>query len=261
MMLVSEKFISGFYLIVLALLLNAALFNSAQAQESAAATDDVQQLMRAAKNAQAEGQYDDAIRAYRQVVALSKDSPKNAAIAYFDAGLIYLRFKNYEAAVNAFQQSLALEPDSAEANNNLGEALAFQKKYAPAVAAFQKAVALDNTLLIAQFNMGLAYAQMGQLKYAEFIFKILIRDHPDYAPGYDGMAVMLAKSDRASDAIGLHEKAISLSPDNPIFYYNLGISYLVLGNTEKALEQQQKLLQLDPLAASKLATLIAKKQK
>ena len=109
--------------------------------------------------------------------------------------------------------------------------------------------------------MGLTYSKMGQPQYAEFVYKILIRDHADYAPGYDGMAVTLAKSGRAREAISFHEKAISLGPDSPVFYYNLGISYLVLGNAEKALEQKEKLLQLDPLAASRLATLIAKHQK
>ncbi|MEO7971584.1 MAG: tetratricopeptide repeat protein, partial [bacterium] len=63
------------------------------------------------------------------------------------------------------------------------------------------------------------------------------------------------------DAIPLHEKAISLSPDSPFFYYNLGVSYLFLGNTEKALEQKEKLLQLDPLAANRLAILIARQQR
>lgn len=234
---------------------------NATPQEQTGAANEVERLMSVAKTAQEDGHYDDAILAYRQVVALSKESPKNAALAYFNAGSIYLQFKKYDDAANAFQKSILLEPNSAEANNNLGEALASLKKYSQAVAAFQRAIALDRNLLVAQFNMGLTYSQMGQLKYAEFVYKILNRDHPDYAPGYDGMAVTLAKSGRAGEAIPLHEKAISLSPDNPFFYYNLGISYLVLGNTEKALEQQEKLRQLDSQAASRLASLIAKHQK
>jgi tetratricopeptide (TPR) repeat protein len=225
------------------------------------AANEVERLMSLAKTAQEEGHYDEAILAYRKVVALSKESPKNAALAYFNAGTVYLQFKKYTDAVNAFEHSILLDPNSAEAHNNLGEAHAYLKHYSQAVTAFQRAVALDHSLLIAQFNVGLAYSEMGQLKYAEFIYKILIRDHPDYAPGYDGMAVTLAKSGRAGEAIPFHEKAISLGPDSPAFYYNLGISYLVMGNTEKALEQKEKLLQLDPLAANRLAILIAKHQK
>lgn len=240
-----------------ALILLATMVISVSAQEQTSAIE-AERLMSVAKAAQEQGQYDDAIRAYRQVVVLSKASPKNAALAYYNAGVLYLRFKKYEDAVSAFQQSILHDPSSAEANNNLGEALGALKQYPAAVAAFQRAVALDSNLLIAQFNMGLTYNQMGQPGYAEFVYKVLIRDHPDYALGYDGMAVTLAKSGRARDAIPLHEKAISLSPESPFFYYNLGVSYLVLGNTEKALEQKEKLLQLDPLAANRLATLIAK---
>ena len=195
------------------------------------------------------------------MVALSKDSPKNAALAYFNAGILYLRFKKDEDAVNAFRQSLLLDPNSTEANNNLGEALVSLKQYPLAVAAFQRAVALDGNLLIAQFNMGLTYSQMGQLKYAEFIYKILIRDHPVQRLVTTAWAVTLSKSGRARDAIPLHEKAISLSPDSPFFYYNLGVSYLVLSNIEKALEQKEKLLQLDPPAANRLAILIVKHRK
>jgi tetratricopeptide (TPR) repeat protein len=246
---------------LLGLILVMTMFSSAFPQEPTDPANEVERLISIAKTAQEEGHYDDAIRAYRQVVALSKESPKNAALAYFNAGILYLQFKKYDDAVNAFQQSILLEPNSAEANNNLGMALGSLKQYSRAAAAFQRAIALDRNLLIAHFNVGLMYSQMGQLKYAEFVYKILIRDHPEYAAGYDGMAVILSKSGRAREAIPLHQKAISLDTDNPSFYYNLGISYLVLDNTGKALEQKEKLLQLDPLAANSLAILIAKHQK
>lgn len=197
---------------LLGLIFIATVITGVRAQERTDSANEIERLMSVAKAAQEEGHYDDAIRTYREVVALTKDSPKNAALDYFNAGILYLRFKKYEDAVNVFRQSLLLDPNSAEANNNLGEALVSLKQYPLAVAAFQRAVALDGNLLIAQFNMGLTYSQMGQLKYAEFIYKILIRDHPDYALGYDGMAVTLAKSGRAREAIPLHEKAISLEP-------------------------------------------------
>jgi tetratricopeptide (TPR) repeat protein len=239
-----------------------AFLPGANAQQQSDQNAEVQRLMSVAKSAEANGHYDDAILSYRQIVALSKEAaPQDAALAYFDAGLIYLKFKKYEEAVNAFRLSLKLDSNSAEANNNLGEALSYLKRYPEAVAAFQAAVALDRNLLIAQFNTGLTYTRMGQFNYAEFVFRILIRDHPDYAFGYDGLAVTLAKSGRAREAIAFHEKAIGLSPETPFFYYNLGISYLVLGNTEKAVEQKEKLQQLDPLSASKLSAFITQRQK
>src|SRR6266852_1014172 len=66
------------------------------AQEQTASANEVERLMSIAKAAQEEGHYDDANRAYRQVVALSKESPKNASLAYFNAGILYLQFKKYD---------------------------------------------------------------------------------------------------------------------------------------------------------------------
>jgi hypothetical protein len=42
--------------------------------------------------------------------------------------------------------------------------------------------------------------------------------------------------------------------------YNCVISYLMLGNTAKALEQQEKLKAIDPAVANRLASVIAKHQ-
>src|SRR5260221_672746 len=76
--------------------------------------------------------------------------------------------------------------------------------------------------------MGVTYDRLGQMKYAEFVYRILIRDHPDFALAYDAMAVTLSKSGRGREAIPLHQKAISLSPNDASFYYNFAVSYLVL---------------------------------
>jgi Flp pilus assembly protein TadD len=101
---------------------------------------------------------------------------------------------------------------------------------------------------------------LGQLKYAEFVYRILIRDHPDFALAYDSMAVTLSKSGRGREAIPLHQKAISLNPRDPSFYYNFAVSYMVLGEVKKAQEQQQKLRALDPAMAEHLGAVIARHQ-
>jgi len=66
------------------------------------------------------------------------------------------------------------------------------KQYRPALEAFQKAVALDQKYLKARYNVGVTYDRLRQFKYAEFIYRILIRDFPDFALGYDSLAVSLS---------------------------------------------------------------------
>jgi len=234
---------------------------SATAQTTADNTKEAQRLTRVAQVAQQQGRNDDAIKAYETIALVAKNSPQIAAAALLSAGNIYLTLGKFEQAITAFRSSIALDANSAEAQNNLGEALGELKQYPRALEAFQQAVALDNGFVKARYNMGVTYDRLGQLKYAEFVYRILIRDHPDFALAYDSMAVTLSKSGRAREAIPFHEKAISLNPNDPSFYYNFAVSYLILGDVKSARDQQQKLRGLDPAMADHLATVITKRQK
>jgi tetratricopeptide (TPR) repeat protein len=234
-------------------------FATAQAQSSNDAKE-AQRLARVAQVARQQGRLDDAIRAYQTIAIVAKSSPAIAANAHLNAGNIYMSLGKYEEAASAFRLALSLDASSAEAQNNLGEALGELKQFPRALEAFQRAVALDGRFLKARYNMGVSYDHMGQLKYAEFVYRILIRDFPDFVLAYDSLAVTLSKSGRAREAIALHERAISLDAKEPSFYYNLAVSYLVLGELKRAREQQQKLRNLDPAMAEHLAMVIAKHQ-
>jgi len=142
----------------------------------------------------------------------------------------------------------------------LGEALGELKQFPLAIDAFNKAVGLDPTLLKAKYNQAITYDRMKNFRYSEFVFRNLIKNNPSYALAYDGLAVTLSKAGRGKEAITLHEKAIALAPQEPSFYFNYAISNLMLGNTAKALELQEKLKALDPIIADRLASMIIKHQ-
>jgi len=236
-------------------------FVPAPAQTSGDAVKEAQRLTRVAQVAQQQGRYDDAIKAYQTIAVIAKSSPRIAASALLNAGNIYMSLGKFEPAAAAFRDSLALDANSAAAQNNLGEALGELKQYQRALEAFQRAVALDGGLVKARYNMGVTYDRLGQLKYAEFWYRILNRDHPDFPLAYDSLAVTLSKSGRGREAIPLHEKAISLNPKDASFYYNFAVSYMVLGEVKRAQEQQQKLRALDPAMAEHLGTVIARHQR
>lgn len=243
--------------LVLALLLAAA----AHAQSTSDPIKEAQRLTRVAQVAQQQRRYDDAIKAYQTITVVAASSPRVAAGASVAAGNIYMMQGRFAEAADAFRKAVALDAASAEALNNLGEALGELKQYQPALAAFQKAVSLDPSYLKARYNVGVTYDRLGQPKYAEFVYKILIRDYPQFALAYDSLAVALSKSGRAQEAVAFHQKAISLSSRDASFYYNFAVTYLILGEARKAQEQQQKLRALDPAMAEHLAAVIVKHQR
>ena len=238
-----------------------ALAGPAHAQAPNDTSAEVQRLVEVAQVAQQEGRYDDALRAYQAITVVAAGSPKIAALAHFSSGKVYMALRKFDAAAAAFQRSISLNSDAADSYNGLGESLGELKRFPQAIEAFQQAVARDASLLKARSNMGVTYARMGQPKYAEFVYRMLVRDHPEFAEAYDGLAVMLSKSGRAREAVQLYEKAISLSPGQPSYYYNCGLNYLILGYTAKAQEQEQKLRELTSPMADRLASLIAKQRK
>src|SRR5437016_10875999 len=207
---------------------------SATAQTTADNTKEAQRLTRVAQVAQQQGRNDDAIKAYETIALVAKNSPQIAAAALLGAGNIFMALGKFEQAITAFRRSLTLDANSAEAQNNLGEALGELKQYPRALEAFQQAVALDGAYVKARYNMGVTYDKLGQLKYAEFVYRILIRDHPDFPLAYDSLGVALSKSGRARESIPFHQKAISLNPKDPSFYFNSAISYLMLGDLKNA---------------------------
>jgi tetratricopeptide (TPR) repeat protein len=233
----------------------------ALAQSASDAVREAQRLTRIAQTAQQQGRLDDALKAYQTITVVAANSAPLAASAHNSAGNIFMMMGKFDAAAGAFRKSIALSPPSAEAVNNLGEALGELKQYRAALEAFQKAVALDQKYLKARYNMGVTYDRLGQIRYAEFIYRILIRDFPDFALAYDSLAVALSKSGRAREAVQYHERAISLAPRDPSFYFNYSVTYLMLGELKKAQEQQQKLRALDPAMAEHLAVMIAKRQR
>jgi len=237
------------------------LSTSAIAQTQPDAVREAQRLTRVAQVAQQQGRYDDSIKAYQTITVVAAGSPPVAASAHVAVGNIFMMMGRFEEAAAAYRKAVALDPTSAEAINNLGEALGEMKQFQPALQAFQKAVALDPKYLKARYNMGVTYDRLGQMKYAEFIYRILIRDFPDFALAYDSLAVSLSKSGRAREAVPFHEKAISLAPGDPSFYFNYSLTCLMLGDVKRAQEQQQKLRALDPAMAERLAIMIAKRQR
>ena len=81
-------------------------------------------------------------------------------------------------------KALELEPDYAEAHNNLGITLKSQSKLDAAVAAYRKAVELKPDYAEAHSNLGNALVQQGKLDEAVAAYDEAIALQPDYATAH-----------------------------------------------------------------------------
>ncbi len=87
------------------------------------------------------GDYDNAAAEMKRVIALN---PRNV-VAYYSLGMIYLQEKQPAKAQDIFAQLLKIDPNSADGNNGMADALADQHRNQEALAKYKRVVALDSS--------------------------------------------------------------------------------------------------------------------
>jgi tetratricopeptide (TPR) repeat protein len=94
---------------------------------------------------------------------------QNESQQHHKIGKDFSRHGDFLEAREAFEKSIALNPNNAYAYNNWGNALAAQKKYDEAIEQYQKAIDKDPNYVDAYFSWGIVLAD--QKKYEEAIKK------------------------------------------------------------------------------------------
>jgi uncharacterized protein (TIGR03032 family) len=99
-------------------------------------------------------------------VPSSPDTPPGApdpfALAY-NRGIALRDQDDFEGAITAFQEALAIKGDNADVWNDLANAFAAQNRLDEAIAHYERAVAIRPSFPVAHMNMGMILMRTGQL--------------------------------------------------------------------------------------------------
>jgi hypothetical protein len=148
----------------------------------------------------------------------SNTDVRRVAFDYYKIGRERFEAGDAKAAVQAYLQSIELEPNAAEVRLSLGQAYFELKKDREAVKAFKESVRLNPKSPEPQYGLGLAFFRMR----------------------------------RNSDAADAFKKATILSPGMAKAHYGLGMAYQELG-LQGALREEYRILKtLDPGLARQL---------
>jgi tetratricopeptide (TPR) repeat protein len=121
-----------------------------------------------------------------------RQSPAEAsADTEYNRGVRARVAKDWTAAVDAFQKAVGFRPDFADAWNELGYALRWQRRYPESIAAYDRALKLRPNFPEALEYLGEAYVQMGRLDDAR---RILDRLRPLDRKRADELAQDIAKA-------------------------------------------------------------------
>jgi tetratricopeptide (TPR) repeat protein len=193
----------------------------------------------------ANGRQDEAIQVSREVI---QHNPQDADARLLLGSLLVEKGDRIES-IAQLSEAVRLRPESADAQNALGEAYRTFGDAKAALAPFQKAVAIKPAFGVAQENLGAVMLETGDLagaaKHLDRAIQLLGRTDDAAGAHYLRAKVYQAHSDIHKAAAQL-EQAVSIRPDFPEAWSDLGDARRVLLDVAGSVAALQRAVQLKP---------------
>jgi tetratricopeptide (TPR) repeat protein len=229
---------------------------------------------------QAQGQTEEALEAYAQVVTLSTD-PSVAASAYRERGRILADVGRWLEASEELARAVELVADQGRyhldygwylyrAGASIGEARAelvkaaemmpsspwphlrlsnldFEEKdYTGALAHAQMGIRANPNQVWGWIWQSQALRHLARLAEAEESARHAVELVPNNAAAHEELGHVLKELDRLDEAIEAYQQAVALAPDNVWHRLSLASAYRVNGQTVEAIQEYQSVLELAP---------------
>ena len=188
------------------------------------------------------GQLDLAIVAFQQVLAIKPNTPE----AYSNMGVALKDQGKLDEAIESCNKAISIKPDNPDAYNNIGLALTEQGKVEEAMAAYNKALAIQPDYAKAYNNMGNALKRQGKLDEAIKAYSKALAIKPDYAEAYFNIGFVFEEQGKLEEAIAAYNKALATKPDYAEAYSNMGVALKDQGKLEVAIAAYNKALGIKP---------------
>ena len=188
------------------------------------------------------GIYADAETLWRATLARNPAS----WLAHNNLGLILLQKGRADDAMAHYQSALAANPDDMEAHNNLGNALLQQGQVEAALAHYQRALELAPNCAEPHYNLGKALLQQGRVDAAIAQYQKALELNPRNADASYNLGNALRQIGRVAEALVCYEKAVAARPDFTEAHSNLGNVLVQQGRVAEAIAHYQSALSTKP---------------
>ena len=183
--------------------------------------------------------------AFERALAIQPD----LAEASNDLGALLAQSGDLPGAIERFRAALSATPDYPDALNNLGYALLQTGRGPEARELYGQALKLQPDFPEALNNLGLIFGREGDFDRAEPYFRQALARRPGYGEAANNLALVLVNRGRPEDAVRLLEAFLEKNPESESTYLTLAKIHLGAGRPREALEVLERLLRRNPTHA------------
>jgi Flp pilus assembly protein TadD len=178
--------------------------------------------------------YKEATSEFQRAVGLSPQGQYATDASNYLANA-YLKLGKTEKAIDAYRQSMTIDPFNDEPHVTLGNLFYSLGRHEEAAKEYKAAVSIYPSAT-SYYSLGQAYLELEQYGLAEEQFNTVNRLAPAHGSGDFGIGLVRSREERFDDAINSFKTAISKKSDFYDAYAEMGYAYADLGEMDQAQE-------------------------
>ena len=151
-----------------------------------------------------------------------------------------------DIAEDLYNQILKIDPNHANAHNNLGVIYRNSGKTEKAKNCYEKAIEINSNYVDAHFNLGNVFKDLKELQKARGCYEKAIEINPNYANAYYNLGIVLTDLEELPKAKKCYEKVIEINPNYVDAHSNLGSVNSLLGEYQIAINCYEREIKINP---------------
>jgi tetratricopeptide (TPR) repeat protein len=187
-----------------------------------------------------QGQFQQAINAYNNSIALD---PSNSR-AHHGKGLAFAKLRKYPEAITAYEKAVDVDPTNFSAFAAMGKAYYDKKDYANAVKAYLSSVEVRPDRETNIYMLALSYSRNKDIKNAIKYYTMATQVKPEYFKAFNSLGVVYMSDGQVENAIVAFEMAITIKDNYDEAYYRLAAAHNKIGRYQEGLSAAQSCLKV-----------------
>ena len=160
-------------------------------------------------------------------------------------GCVYIQKQVWDEAAREFRKAIKMEPEYAEAYNNLGLCLLYMNKTEEALEAFEACLSFFPGWAVGEANLGLAQQKLKNYQEAVRLYSSSLNKQRKQPPVWLALGDAYSSLGQVEDALKAYDNALELASNYDMAYYRIGMLQAKRNKIDEAEAALEKALELD----------------